>query len=101
MLIYNITVSIDPSIEQEWLPWMKETHIPNMMATGFFLENRFAKVMFVKDDGAISYSVQFICSNMTDLQAFQGGYAPQLQQAVKDKFEGMYATFTTVLQVID
>lgn len=100
MLIYNITVTVEESIQDDWLGWMKNTHIPNMMATGFFLENRFAKVMFAREEG-ISYSVQFICPNMADLQAFQGQHAPSLQQAMKDAWGGKYITFTTVLELID
>ena len=37
MIIYNITVSIiDQNIHQNWLKWMKEIHIPEVMDTGFF-----------------------------------------------------------------
>ena len=28
MILYNITVSIDYNVHQEWLIWMKEVHIP-------------------------------------------------------------------------
>ena len=31
MYIYNVTVNIDESIAQEWLTWMQESHIPEML----------------------------------------------------------------------
>ena len=37
MMLYNVTVGIDQSIEAEWLPWMKEIHIPAVLETGMFL----------------------------------------------------------------
>jgi len=30
MILYNVTVSIDPEIAEEWLTWMREVHIPDV-----------------------------------------------------------------------
>ena len=53
MIIYSVTVSVDEDVHEEWVSWMKQTHIPDVMATGFFVENRFAKVLLAKDEGGI------------------------------------------------
>jgi hypothetical protein len=34
MILYNVTVSVDPEIHDEWLAWMKSKHIPDVLATG-------------------------------------------------------------------
>ena len=44
MILYNITVSIDYNVHQEWLIWMKEVHIPDVMSTGLFLKSKIAKI---------------------------------------------------------
>ncbi len=80
---------------------MKEVHIPDVMATGFFLENRFAKVLLVEEDGGVSYSVQYVCKNMADLQAYHGSHAPRLQADMKEKYEGKFVAFRTVLETVD
>ena len=36
MYIYNVTVSIEKSLADEWLTWMKTIHIPEVLATGYF-----------------------------------------------------------------
>ncbi|MDA0777974.1 MAG: DUF4286 family protein, partial [Bacteroidetes bacterium] len=36
MIIYNVTLSIHPEIEQEVLLWLKEIHIPEVMQTNLF-----------------------------------------------------------------
>ncbi len=36
MILYNVTVALDPAIETEWLAWMQQEHIPEVMATGCF-----------------------------------------------------------------
>ena len=40
MILYNITVNIDHDIHQEWLVWMKDIHIPDVLSTGLFIENK-------------------------------------------------------------
>ena len=45
MIIYNVTVSIDASIHEDWLEWMKKVHIPEVMQTGYFLENKLCKLI--------------------------------------------------------
>ena len=40
MLLYNVTVIIEDAAAEEWLQWMQEIHIPEVMATGKFVSNR-------------------------------------------------------------
>ena len=101
MIIYNVTVSINHDVHDEWVKWMKDFHIPEVMATGYFLENRFAKVLLVDEEDGITYSVQYLCKNMADLQIYQGSHAQRLQAEVKEKFDGKYAAFRTVLEMVD
>jgi len=101
MIIYNVTVNINDEVHDEWVAWMRNVHIPDVMATGFFLENRFAKVLLTKDEGGVTYSVQYLCKNMADLQAYQGSHAPRLQADVKEKYDGKFVAFRTVLETVD
>ena len=32
MIVYNVTVSVDENITSDWLAWMKDEHIPEVMA---------------------------------------------------------------------
>ena len=101
MIIYSVTVSIDQEVQAEWVQWMRDVHIPDVMATGYFLENRFAKVLLVDEEGGVTYSVQYLCKNMADLQRYQGSHAPRLQADVKAKFDGKFVAFRTVLETVD
>jgi hypothetical protein len=51
MILYNVTVSIDPSIHEEWLEWMKAKHIPDVMSTGCFVEARISRVHGEEENG--------------------------------------------------
>lgn len=100
MIIYNVTVNIDHAAHDQWVAWMRDVHIPEVMATGFFLENRFARVL-VEDEGGVTYSIQYLCKNMLDLEEYQRDHATRLQADHAKKFEGKYVAFRTLLETVD
>jgi len=55
MYIYNVTLSIDQSIHEEWLEWI-HNHIPEVLATGKFTSAKLTQVLVEEDMGGITYS---------------------------------------------
>ena len=99
MIIYNVTVNIEDEVHQDWLTWMKEIHIPDVMKTGYFLENRFCKVL-VEEESGTTYSIQYTCSSMADLEEYYNTHAPRLQKDHQDKYAGKFVAFRTLLEII-
>ena len=97
-VIYNVTVSIDYSYSEEWLNWMKKTHIPDVMATGLFIEAKLSKIL-AEESGGSSYSIQYLCVDMATYDLYQKNHAPKLQQEHNLKFQGKIAAFRTLLEV--
>lgn len=98
MFIYNVTVTLEKEIHMDWLKWMKEIHIPDVMRTGLFLENRICKL--ITEESEITYAIQYTFGNMVDLNKYQKEFAPKLQQDHKEKFKDKFAAFRTVLEII-
>ena len=40
MIIYNVTVKVDHSIADDWLSWLQQEHIPEIIATECFTDAR-------------------------------------------------------------
>lgn len=99
MYIYNVTVSIDKTLAEEWLNWMKTVHIPDVLNTGHFIENKICRVLNVDDEGA-TYSVQYTFNEMTDIEEYQKNHAKRLQDEHSKRYEGKYAAFRTLLQIM-
>jgi hypothetical protein len=59
MLLYNVTLIIEEDIAAEWLKWMKEIHIPEVMETGKFVSNRLLKVLDSPNEG-VTYCAQYV-----------------------------------------
>ena len=99
MILYNVTVNIDESVHEEWLNWMKEVHIPDVMETGLFLESRIARV-HAEEEGGLTYAIGYLCENMNVYEQYQTLFAPKLQREHATKFQGKFAAFRTILEVV-
>ncbi|MCC7378160.1 MAG: DUF4286 family protein, partial [Chitinophagaceae bacterium] len=47
MIIYNVTIKVHDSIKTEWLQWLKEEHIPDVINTGCFTHAVIMRLMEV------------------------------------------------------
>ena len=100
MLLYNVTVSIDPQIELEWLQWMRSQHIPDVMQTGCFLESRISRV-HGEEQGGLTYAITYLAPDEATFKTYEKEHAPALQADHTKKYEGRFAAFRTTLSVIE
>ena len=101
MILYNVTVNIEKDAESDWVIWMKETHIPDVLATGMFLENKFYKILHDSEDGSVNYSVQYFTDSMEKLMEYQKKFSQKLQHDVKEKFGEKFLVFRTLLETVE
>lgn len=99
MIIYNITINIENTVKQQWLDWMKNIHIPEVIKTGCFTEHKICKVLVDEEQGT-TYSVQYTCNTMDDYETYKNVYAPRLKKEVTDKFADKLVSFSTLLEII-
>ena len=99
MYIYNVTVSIDKEIENEWLSWMKEFHIPEVINTCCFFDNKILKVVTEVDTGS-TYSIQYMYKNEDDIVKYRDNFANELQKKHSDKYKDRFVAFRTILKEI-
>jgi hypothetical protein len=101
MLIYNVTITIDRDIEPQWVKWMRETHIPDVMVTGMFLSYRMSRLLSHDHADSEIYTIQYLTKDILHLQKYLDEFASALQIEHKNQFEGKYAVFRTVMEVVD
>lgn len=100
MILYNVTVSIDPQVSSEWLEWMKNEHIPEVMATNCFTESRLSRVQG-EEQGGETYSIMYFAANQELYDQYNTQFAPAIQRKHGDKYQGKFAAFRTILNVIE
>ncbi|MBU2019812.1 MAG: DUF4286 family protein [Bacteroidetes bacterium] len=100
MILYNVTVNIDPEIEQEWTAYMRQTHIPEVMHTGCFLESRFCRV-HGEEEGGVTYATTYLAKNQDIYDIYLATHAAKLRDEFNAKWAGKFASFRTLLTVVE
>jgi len=100
MILYNVTVSIDPEIQEDWLQWMRSTHIPDVINTGCFIEGKISRI-HGEEEGGVTYSVMYLSPSQEVYEEYQNTHAPRLQKEHTDRYAGKFAAFRTILNVIE
>lgn len=100
MIIYNVTVNIEESIHAEWLEWIKN-HIPQVLATGKFIDARLTKVLVEEEMGGTTYAIQYKAKSREALESYYKNDAADLKQEGFIKFADKMLAFRTELEIID
>lgn len=97
--IYNVTINILEEAHDAWLAWMKQTHIPNMLATQKFTKALMTRVNVEEAMGGITYSVQYTTKSKAMLEQYYQEDAPRLRSESK-AFDGKFVAFRTELEIV-
>ncbi|RAV27570.1 DUF4286 family protein [Sinomicrobium soli] len=100
MYIYNVTTNIDEALHDEWLHWMREEHIPEILATGKFSNARILRVLVEEEMGGITYSVQYIADRRDMLEKYYKEDAAAFDEKARQRFGDHMVVFRTELQVV-
>ena len=100
MIIYNVTINIDESVHDKWMNWMLEKHIPEIMATGKFVEAKMVKVLIVEEMGGTTYSIQYFAESKEKLEAYYEEDAPKFREEGAQLFGDKMLAFRTELELL-
>lgn len=100
MILYNVTIQVDPSIQEEWLSWMKAEHIPEVMATGLFTEYKCWQLLDLENTSGPTYAVQYIATSRENYQTYIDQFATEMRKRGTDKWADRFIAFRTVMQAV-
>lgn len=98
MLIYNVTTKVDHSIAPAWLRWMKEEHIPEIIATGCFTHARILKLVEIDDTDGLTYAIQYEAESKALYNRYIDKYADELRKKAMEKWGNKTIAFRTIMQ---
>jgi hypothetical protein len=99
MIIYSVTISLEPSIETEWIEWMKRAHIPDVLRTGCFAECRICKAIGAEGPEPV-YVMLYSCPSVEEYHRYRDNFAPALQKEHSDRFSGRFRGARQLLEEI-
>lgn len=97
MIIYSVTITLEPSIEAEWIDWMRRVHIPDVLRTGCFSDCRILKTVGTEE---LTYVLQYHCSSLEEYHHYRDNFAPALQKEHTERFNGLFRGSRQVLEEI-
>ena len=100
MILYNVTINIHESVHDQWMKWMQEKHIADVLATGKFSAARMVKVLVEEDMGGTTYSIQYTTDSKETLQRYYDEDAPRLREEGLQLFGDKMLAFRTELELI-
>src|SRR5579862_7799347 len=99
MYIYNVTIKIQPVDKEEWLSFMLNEHIPQVLATKKFNDYRVCHLLDQDENDGLTYVIQYYFNAIEDYIDYQKKFAPALQKEHADKFKDRFVAFRTVMEV--
>lgn len=101
MIIYSVSVTIEKSIEAEWLDWMKEIHIPQVIDTGFFIDWNIHKVIIPEDYiNEVTFRIDYTLKSIKHYEDYINSSASKLQKEHSVKFEGKFKASRAVYSIL-
>jgi hypothetical protein len=100
MIVYNVTINIDADVHEQWVKWMLAEHIPEVLATGLFMDARMSRMLIEEEGNGITYSIQYTLDSMEKMKIYEEQHAPRLRADVQSRYDGKFAAFRTMMEVI-
>jgi len=100
MIIYNVTIKVEHDIVQDWIQWMKEEHIPDLLTTGLFTDTRLCRLLEQDETDGVTFSAQYTCASIAEYHKYINEHAQEMRDRGLKRFAGKFIAFRSVMEVI-
>ncbi len=101
MIIYNVTVKVDLDIANEWVAWIKEEHIPDLLGLGLFTDARLCKILMQDESDGETYTAQYFCKSMSEYNSYIDNHAEEMRAKGMERFGDKFVAFRTIMEIIE
>ncbi len=101
MFIYNVTIKIHEPIHAAWLQWLKEEHVPEVLATNCFTNATIVRLLEVDDREGPTYAVQYAAESKAMYNQYIEKFAAAMRQKSFDKWGNQFIAFRSLMQVVN
>lgn len=101
MFIYNVTIKVHNTIKDEWLAWLKEEHIPDVLGTQCFSKATILHLLETDESEGPTYAIQYKAENMDDYTCYISDFAGIMRQRSFDRWGDKFIAFRTIMEVVN
>ena len=99
-IIYNVTTAVSHQVHEEWLQWMQEIHIPEVLGTGCFFKHQLVKILETDESEGYTYAVQYYAASQAAYEEYISTYANNFRKAISQKWGEQVLSFRTLMSVL-
>ena len=99
-IIYNVTIMVDHAISSQWLQWLLEEHIPDVLSTSCFTGHRVLRLREVEEAEGPTYAIQYNCPTWDDYNRYINEHASEMRNRSVQKWGDRFIAFRTVMEVV-
>ena len=101
MILYNVTVKVDPAISEDWLKWLREEHIPEVLGTGCFEEATLLQLLDTDESEGPTYAIQYKAADREAVDRYLEVHAQALRAKGTTRWGNQFVAFRSLLKVIN
>ena len=100
MYTLNITTKVNHTIIGEWIPWHKNSYLPELMATKCFFDYNFFHLIEHDDTEGKTFVTQLHFPSLEKYNEFIEVYDKSFRKKAIDKWGDLFISFRTILKSI-
>ena len=100
MIIYNVTVMVSPQIEKDWLAWLTDEHLADVLGTKCFSSATVHKLLDAENTEGPTYVIQYSADSKADYNRYVELYADDMKNRSFQKWGDAFIAFRTLMQVM-
>ncbi|HUR66333.1 MAG TPA: DUF4286 family protein [Chitinophagaceae bacterium] len=100
MIVYNVTIKVDHSIADAWFSWLRDEHIPDIIATGCFTKAIILQLLETDESDGITYAVQYYADSKALYNRYIRENAEEMRKRATEKWGNKFIAFRSVMQLV-
>lgn len=101
MIIYNVTIKIAAQIHDDWLQWLQQEHVPEVVGTGCFTHAVITRLLETDESEGPTYAVQYHSESKALYNRYIEKFAGIMRQKSFDKWGNQFIAFRSVMQIVN
>lgn len=101
MFVYNVTIKVEERIRHDWLSWLQQEHIPEVLGTGCFTGATVLQLLETDDSEGPTFAVQYRAESKAAYNQYMEKYAGLMRQKSFDKWGDKFVAFRSLMQVVN
>jgi hypothetical protein len=98
-VLYRVTIDVDADVADEWIAWMKEVHVPDVLREPGFSRAVIAREK--KDDAtAVRFVIDYTVESNALLDRYFAESAPRVRAEHEARFGGRARATRQVLEIV-